>query len=101
LETLVQIGGSLLILIPFTLAQMGRWRPDATAYLMLNLIGSSVLAIDALHGQQWGFLLLEGVWALVSASSLVRRSARGSLYRRCTRPADSASADTPTDQPMT
>jgi hypothetical protein len=31
------------------------------------------VAVDALHGQQWGFLLLEGTWAVVSAFVLVRR----------------------------
>ncbi|WP_188677952.1 hypothetical protein [Subtercola lobariae] len=33
--------------------------------------GQLVLAIDAVLGQQWGFLLLEGVWAIVSAISLL------------------------------
>jgi hypothetical protein len=46
IESLIQIAGSLLILVPF----------------------------DALHGHQWGFLLLEGTWALVSAYALVRRT---------------------------
>ncbi len=32
----------------------------------------------ALQAQQWGFLLLEVVWALVSAGSLAVRAARGS-----------------------
>jgi hypothetical protein len=27
--------------------------------------------VNAFLGQQWGFLLLEGVWAIVSAASLV------------------------------
>ena len=43
------------------------------AYLVLNLVGAIVLAVDAALGRQWGFLLLEGVWAAVSALSLVRR----------------------------
>lgn len=68
----VQVGGSLLILVPFVLAQLGRLTPSSLLYLVLNLVGSAVLAVDAALGGQWGFLLLEGVWALVSLVSLVR-----------------------------
>jgi hypothetical protein len=40
-------------------------------YLVLNVVGSAVLAVDAALGAQWGFLLLEGVWAIVSLASLI------------------------------
>jgi hypothetical protein len=43
--------------------------------LLANLVGSAVLAVDAAVERQWGFLLLESVWALVSANSLLRRKA--------------------------
>jgi len=58
IESLVQIAGSLLILVPFVLVQLGRLRTEAVVYGALNLAGSAVLAVDALHGRQWGFLLL-------------------------------------------
>jgi len=74
IESLVQIAGSLLILVPFVLVQLGRMRPDTTVYAVLNLVGSATLAVDALHGRQWGFLLLEGTWAVVSAYALLRRT---------------------------
>ena len=72
IESIVQIAGSLLILVPFVLVQLGRMRVDTTTYGVLNLVGSAVLAVDALHGHQWGFLLLEGTWAVVSADALAR-----------------------------
>ena len=42
-------------------------------YLVFNLVGSAVLAVDAYSGGQWGFLLLEGAWAVVSAWGLYTR----------------------------
>lgn len=71
MQQIVQVAGSLLILAAFAAAQRGWLDQRSRAYLVLNLVGSAVLAVDALRGRQWGFLLLEGVWAIVSAISLV------------------------------
>jgi hypothetical protein len=70
---LLQIAGSLLILIPFGLAQLGRLEARSRPSLLLNLAGSAILAGDAAYGSQWGFLILEGSWAIVSAAGLFRR----------------------------
>lgn len=72
MHSTIQIGASLFILVPFVLAQVGKVTPASIIYIVLNLVGSTVLAVDAFIGAQWGFLLLEGVWAVVSAISLVR-----------------------------
>jgi hypothetical protein len=71
-DQLVQIAGAIAILTAFVLVQLGRMDPASIPYLVLNLVGSFVLAVDAAIGREWGFLLLEGVWAVVSAWSLVR-----------------------------
>jgi hypothetical protein len=67
----IQITGSLLVLAGFALAQWGVLDQKSLWYLILNTVGSTVLAVNAVFEQQWGFLLLEGVWAVVSAVSLV------------------------------
>jgi hypothetical protein len=79
MEHVVQVGAALMILVAFTLAQFGRLATHSYPYLLLNVVGSIVLAVIALLERQWGFLLLEGVWTLVSLWSLggqLRRAAR-------------------------
>lgn len=70
MEQLVQIIGALLILTAFAAAQFGRLDQRSVSYLVLNLIGSAILAVLAAVEEQLGFLLLESIWAIVSAWSL-------------------------------
>ena len=51
--------------------------PRSIAYLSLNLVGSLILAVLALLDEDWGFLLLEGVWAVVSTAGLIERLRKG------------------------
>ena len=73
----LQVVGALLILAPFVAQQIGRLKPDAPTYLWPNLIGSAALAALAILGAQWGFVLLEVVWMVVAARSLVRLARGG------------------------
>jgi len=68
----VQIAGALLMLAAFALSQFRLLRPESALYLWPNLLGSAVLAVDAWLGRQWGFFILEGVWAIVSLWGLLR-----------------------------
>jgi hypothetical protein len=69
---LVQIVGALLVLSGFVLAQFGVLDPRSLWYLVVNLVGSAVLTVVAFREAQWGFVLLESVWAIVSAVGLVQ-----------------------------
>jgi len=71
-DQVIQIVGALLILAAFAAVQFDRMRPDSRLYLTLNLLGSAILAVLAVAAEQWGFVLLEGVWAIVSAWALGR-----------------------------
>jgi hypothetical protein len=68
----LQIVGALLILAAYAASQFGVMDARSPVYLVLNLAGSALLAYLAAVARQWGFLLLEGVWALVSLWGLVR-----------------------------
>ncbi|HET8582643.1 MAG TPA: hypothetical protein VFL65_05295 [Jatrophihabitans sp.] len=82
MSQLVQIVGSLLVLAGFALAQRGVLDQKSRRYLIVNLVGSALLAGDAIVEAQWGFLLLEGVWALVSLVSLAAVLRPEGLFRK-------------------
>jgi hypothetical protein len=72
MSLILQLVGAVLILAPFAWSTLGSLSLQSRVYLALNLAGSSLLASVAVAGQQWGFVVLELTWAMVSAASLVR-----------------------------
>jgi len=70
---IVQLAGATLILVAYALAQLGMLAPRGAPFLLLNLAGALILAGSAYDEEQWGFLVLEVAWAIVSAAALVRR----------------------------
>jgi hypothetical protein len=72
MDQVIQVIGALLILAAYAAAQF-RWLDQhSRMYLVLNLVGSAVLTVLAWAEEQWGFLLLEAVWAMISAWSLAQ-----------------------------
>ena len=72
---IISLLGAALILAAYVAPQLGRMRPGSTAYNVLNLVGSALLAYVAIVESQYGFIALEGVWAVVSLYALLRPSA--------------------------
>ena len=79
----LQLIGALAILAAFIGVQLRMTNPTSYFSLILNLAGSILLAVLAFEGRDWGFLLLEAVWALVSAWGLIAR-----MTGRATAPVD-------------
>lgn len=73
---LVSVLGAVLILVPFAGSQLGKLPPDTIAYQLMNLIGSGMLTVVAAVERQYGFILLEGTWAIVSVIGLARLGRR-------------------------
>ena len=74
---MVSLLGAFLILLPFAATQLNRLAVRSVPYQALNLLGSGLLEVVALMERQYGFILLEAVWAGVSLWGLV-----GVLRRR-------------------
>jgi hypothetical protein len=70
-ETIGTIGVSLL-LIAFALNLLKWLKADSIFYLGLNTLGASISMISALMIPFWPFVVLEGVWGLVSVVGLLR-----------------------------
>ncbi len=77
MSEVLQWTAAIVVLAAFALSQWGAWSVLSYRYLLCNFVGGAGLAVAALISHQWGFVLLEGVWALVAGRSIfVRLSGR-------------------------
>jgi membrane protein implicated in regulation of membrane protease activity len=78
---LVSVLGSLLVLVAYVASQFGYLSAKGLAFAYANIVGSGILAVVAALEAQWGFLLLEVAWALVSVVAVVRQRAKPNSHR--------------------
>ena len=64
--------GALLILSAYTALQLNRLEAETVTFQILNLFGGTFLCITAIVLRQYGFILVEGLWAVLSAIGLWR-----------------------------
>lgn len=69
--TLIGTTGAFLILVAFVMNQLNKWRSDWLVYDAVNLVGSAFLVLYAYILKSYPFLVLNGVWALVSLRDVV------------------------------
>lgn len=64
--------GAAFLLSAYAAHQLG-WRfGQGRIYSLLNFVGSAMVTISAIAPLNLGVVILEGVWAIVSAIALVR-----------------------------
>lgn len=73
----IQMVGALIVLSGFVGNQRMGLSSDSVLFLLLNAVGTAILAVVAGVNHDLGFTLLEGVWAVISTLSL-RKALRGS-----------------------
>ena len=64
--------GVLQILLAYFLNVIGRVSSKSLAFILLNLIGASMACFASVLLKYWPFIVLEGVWALVSLYSFIK-----------------------------
>ncbi|HKQ98387.1 MAG TPA: hypothetical protein VJV75_10960 [Candidatus Polarisedimenticolia bacterium] len=64
--------GALLILLAYAAHQAGRMSRETPVYHVTNALGGGLLLVVALEARQAGFIVLEGVWTLISLAALFR-----------------------------
>jgi hypothetical protein len=76
---LIQIVGALLNMGAFALLHFEIAPSSALRYLIPNWVGSVLLVMSAYADRQWGFLMLESAWVVVTGYAIaVRFSGRQS-----------------------
>ena len=63
--------GMVMILFAFIMNQTHRWKDTSLQYDIVNAVGSLLLIIYALFLESIPFLVLNGIWALVSVRDVV------------------------------
>ena len=69
---IIGFSGVFLLLLAFFLNLISLMRKDAYGYLFLNLAGSGLACLASVFLHYMPFIILEGMWALVSVYALLR-----------------------------
>lgn len=70
---LIQIVGALLNMGAFALLHFEIAPSSALRYLIPNWLGSVLLVVSAYVDHQWGFLMLESAWVVVTGWAIAAR----------------------------
>ena len=75
LYQLIAVIGAIVMLGSYLALQRGWLAATDRSYNILNFIGASLLTWVAIVDRRWGFILVEGAWALLSVPGMFQRRA--------------------------
>jgi hypothetical protein len=75
-DSLGTVGVSLL-LVAFLLILFKKIQVDSVSYILLNMVGAALCGVSAYLISFYPFVVLEGVWVLVSFYALFKNVPRG------------------------
>jgi hypothetical protein len=75
-DSLGTVGVSLL-LVAFLLILFKKIQVDSVSYILLNMVGAALCGVSAYLIYFYPFVVLEGVWVLVSLYALFKNVPRG------------------------
>jgi hypothetical protein len=71
---ILSVVGSLLVLAAYFALQRGHLASGSRVYSAMNFFGAALMTWVAVSEWQVGFILLEGVWALLSFPGMLRKA---------------------------
>lgn len=71
-DQVLSLVGAALLLGAYVLQTATTDGAHKTTNLTMNLLGSLALTVTAVVNNQLGFIFLEGIWAIISAFSLIK-----------------------------
>lgn len=71
MDQVIQMAGALVVLGAFVANQRRLMTTDSVPFLAMNAVGTGILAVIAGMNGDAGFLLLEGVWSIISLVGLM------------------------------
>lgn len=69
---LISLLGAVVILGAYAALQSQKLQSETAAYQALNALGGALLCATAVAERQYGFILLEGAWTVLSLWGLAR-----------------------------
>lgn len=78
LEQIVSLVGAAFILAAFVTNTFGKFGAESLPYQGMNLVGGLCLAYSAIVTRQYGFIVLESAWTLISLYGIARALSQSS-----------------------